>query len=125
MLAPRPLRLLTFTTLYPHPGLPNQGVFVENRLRHLVATGAAVSTVLAPVPWFPTASPRFGAWARHALAPPEEVRHGLRVLHPRFPVVPRVGMNWAPALLYAAARRALDRLLRQGERFDLIDAHYL
>jgi len=30
-----PLRLLTYTTLYPHGRAPNLGVFVENRLRHL------------------------------------------------------------------------------------------
>ena len=119
------MRLLTFTTLYPHAGLPNQGVFVENRLRHLVATGRASSTVLAPVPWFPTASPRFGSWSRFALARPEETRHGLRVLHPRYLVLPRIGMNAAPALLARAAAPAIARLLRDGKRFDAIDAHYL
>ena len=120
-----PLRLLTFTTLYPHAGQPNQGVFVENRLRHLVGTGQATSTVLAPVPWFPSASPRFGTWSRSALAPREEQRHGLRVLHPRFAAIPRIGMSVAPALLYAAAVRALAKLIRSGHHFDLIDAHYL
>ena len=119
------MRLLTFTTLYPHAGLPNQGVFVENRLRHLVATGRASSTVLAPVPWFPSRSSRFGTWARQAIAPREEQRHGLRVLHPRYMVVPRVGMTMAPGLLYAAGARALGRWRREGGQADLIDAHYL
>lgn len=121
----QPLRLLVFTTLYPHAGLPTAGVFVENRLRHLVSTGRVTATVLAPVPWFPSRSPRFGAWARFAEAPAQERRHGLRVLHPRYPVLPRLGMNLAPAFLYAAARRAVARLLAADERFDLIDSHYL
>jgi glycosyltransferase involved in cell wall biosynthesis len=120
-----PIRLLTFTTLYPHAGLPNQGVFVENRLRHLVATGLATSTVLAPVPWFPSRHPRFGGWARFARAAHEETRHGLRVLHPRYAVIPKVGMAAAPAALYAAAKGAVLRLMRQGQTFDLIDSHYL
>ena len=34
-----PFRLLTFSTLYPNAAQPNHGVFVENRLRHLVASG--------------------------------------------------------------------------------------
>ncbi len=119
------MRLLTFTTLYPHAGLPNQGVFVENRLRHLVGTGRASSTVLAPVPWFPSRSARFGAWARQAAAPREEQLYGLRVLHPRYLVVPRIGMNVAPALLYAAGARAIARWRREGGGADLIDAHYL
>ncbi len=125
MSSPQPIRLLTFTTLYPHAGLPNQGVFVENRLRHLVATGAATSTVLAPVPWFPSQNARFGGWSRFAKAAHEEHRHGLRVMHPRFAVIPKVGMAVAPAALYAAAKRAIVRLMRQGLTFDLIDSHYL
>ena len=125
MTAVQPLRLLTFTTLYPHAGLPNQGVFVENRLRHLVATGRAVSTVLAPVPWFPSRHARFGGWARFAMAENEEERHGLRVLHPRYAVIPKVGMSAAPAALYTTAKRAVQRLMRGGLAVDVIDSHYL
>ena len=120
-----PLRLLTFTTLYPDRERPNHGIFVENRLRHLVATGAAISTVLAPVPFFPLRGERFGAWGRFARIPPREDRHGLVVHHPRYPVIPRIGMSVAPLLLYLASRRALARLLAGGLAFDLIDAHYV
>ena len=120
----RSIRLLTFTTLFPDRERPNHGVFVENRLRHLVATGAATSTVLAPVPFFPFASARFGAWGRLARVPRREQRHGLAIHHPRYPVIPRIGMSVAPLLLYLASRRALRRLLAEGLNFDLIDAHY-
>ena len=120
-----PVRLLVFSTLYPHSGLPNQGVFVENRLRHLLATGEATATVLAPVPWFPFRGRRWGAWARFAHAPPFERRHAIDVHHPRYPVVPKVGMNVAPTLLFHRSLRAARRLLAGGARFDLIDAHYL
>ena len=120
-----PLRLLTFTTLYPDSARPNHGIFVENRLRHLVATGQATSTVLAPVPFFPYRSERFGVWGVLARVPEREERYGLAVHHPRYPVVPRVGMSVAPLLLYEASRRALARLLAGGLAFDLIDAHYV
>ena len=119
------IRLLTFTSLYPHAGLPNQGVFVENRLRHLVGTGEVTSTVLAPVPWFPSRHERFGAWSRHARAERHERRHGLEIHHPRFAVIPRVGMNLAPSLLAVSGERAARRLQASGLVFDLIDAHYL
>ena len=119
-----PIRLLTFSTLYPNAARPNHGVFVENRLRHLVASGAVRSTVVAPVPWFPSTAARFGDWARHARAPSAEHRHGVRVLHPRYPVLPRLGMSLAPWLLYRALLPGLHQLLGR-ERFDAIDAHYL
>ncbi|MGH7041460.1 MAG: glycosyltransferase, partial [Acetobacteraceae bacterium] len=120
-----PIRLLTFSSLYPNAAQPTHGVFVENRLRHLLGSGAARSTVLAPVPWFPFAAARFGTWAAFARVPRVEMRHGIAVHHPRFPVIPRVGMNLAPWLLYRAALPALRRLLAAGVAFDAIDAHYV
>ncbi len=118
-----PLRLLTYTTLYPHAGAPNTGVFVENRLRHLVATGEVQSLVLAPTPIVPGFAMHNPEWAKWAGAHPVEQRYGLRVEHPKFILLPR-GMNVAPWLLYLSSARALARLLRAGHRFDLIDAHY-
>ena len=124
------IHLLTFATLYPNAAQPNHGVFVENRLRHLVGSGAAVSTVLAPVPYYPRGAlaravgRRFG-WERYAGAPARESRHGLDVWHPRYAVIPKIGMNWAPDLLAAAAAPALQRLLEVGVKIDLIDAHYV
>src|SRR3954468_1506167 len=81
-----PLRLLTFSTLYPNAAQPNHGIFVENRLRHLVASGAAESTVLAPVPWFPGRTPD------RAAVPALERRHGLVLHHPRYAAPPGLGM---------------------------------
>lgn len=118
------LRLLTFSTLYPSATRPNHGVFVENRLRHLVGSGKATSIVVAPVPWFPSTHPRHGDWARMAATPAEETRHGLRILHPRYPLVPKVGMTLAPFLLYRAMVPVLRRLLAQVGPIDAIDAHY-
>jgi teichuronic acid biosynthesis glycosyltransferase TuaC len=118
-----PLRLLTYTTLYPHAGAPNSGIFVENRLRHLVATGQAQSVVLAPTPIVPGFAMRNPEWAKWTGAHAVEQRHGLRIEHPKFVLLPR-GMNVAPWLLYRSSVRPLARLLRAGHRFDLIDAHY-
>ena len=119
------LRLLTFSTLFPNAEQPNHGIFVENRLRHLLASGEAQSEVVAPVPFFPSGSAVFGEWGRLAHVPRHEVRHGIEVHHPRYPVIPRVGMSLAPTLLYRATGRFLDRLLAWGARIDAIDAHYL
>jgi glycosyltransferase involved in cell wall biosynthesis len=118
------LRILTFTTLYPNAARPQFSVFVENRLRHLVASGDVAARVLAPVPYFPFSAERFGSYASFARAPRHEERFGIEIDHPRYLTLPKVGMSMAPFLLYASARGALERLLRAGHRFDLIDAHY-
>jgi len=119
------LRLLTFSTLFPNAEQPNHGIFVENRLRHLLASGEASTEVVAPVPFFPSGSVVFGGWGRFARVPRHEVRHGIEIHHPRYPVIPRLGMSLAPMLLYRAMAPFLDRLLTGGARIDAIDAHYL
>ena len=123
--AHRPLRLLTFTTLFPHNGRPNHGIFVENRLRHLVTSGEATSTVIAPVPWFPSRSPFFGEWAKNAGAGRQEDRGQIKVYHPRFPLPPRIGMLSAPGSLFIAGARELSRLMKTGLEIDVIDGHYI
>ncbi len=118
------MKILTFTTLFPNAAQPIHGIFVETRLRHLLAAGRLSATVLAPVPWFPFTGPLFGTYAAHARAPRRARRHGIEIHHPRYPVLPKIGMNLAPSLLYHAVRPVLARLVRQGLEFDLIDAHY-
>lgn len=119
----RSIRLLVFTTLYPNTIQSRHGVFVEERLRHLVDSGRVSATVVAPVPWFPFRNPRFGAYSAFAKVPDREQRHGIDILHPRYPVIPKVGMSVAPSLMY---RWLLPALRKQVdlESFDLIDAHY-
>ena len=118
------MKILTFSTLFPNAEKPGHGIFVETRLRHLAASGQVEAKVVAPVPWFPLTHPRFGNYAQYAKVPASEMRSGLPVLHPRYPVLPKIGMSVSPMLLAAAARPTIARLIDQGFDFDLIDAHY-
>jgi teichuronic acid biosynthesis glycosyltransferase TuaC len=118
------VRILTFTTLYPNAAQPRHGVFVEQRLRQLLAAGGAEARVVAPVPWFPWRHARFGRYAEYAAVPAAESRHGIRIAHPRFASLPKVGMSLAPALLARTAVRALRAEQADGYDFDVIDAHY-
>lgn len=119
------MKLLLFSTLYPNAAQPHHGIFVENRLRHLLEATGWEARVIAPVPWFPkTASKLSSGHAAFSRVPAQERRHGLDIEHPRYPVIPKVGMTLAPSLLYAAARLSVKRLLHAGYDFDLIDAHY-
>lgn len=119
------MKVLTFSTLFPNSAQPTHGVFVEQRLRRLVASGRIEARVIAPVPWFPSINPRFGRYATLARVPRREIRGGLEVLHPRYPLPPAVGMSVAPLLLATAALRTLRKLHAGGFPFEIIDAHYL
>lgn len=119
------IRIVTISTLFPHRALPAHGVFVETRLRHLVADEDVESIVIAPVAWFPSTDSRFGPWARAAASPQQEMRFGLDVRHPRYLVIPKIGQGLTPHTLYRALKSSLGRLIDDGYRPDLIDAHYL
>jgi teichuronic acid biosynthesis glycosyltransferase TuaC len=118
------MKLLTFSTLFPNAEQPSHGIFVETRLRHLIAGGEATSRVVAPVPWFPFRHPRFGQYARFANVPKEETRFNINIAHPRYPLPPKVGMTAAPFLLANAMKPVMRRIIDGGYDFDLIDAHY-
>jgi glycosyltransferase involved in cell wall biosynthesis len=118
------IRTLLFSTLYPSSVRPSHGIFVETRLRHLLASGEVETRVVAPVPWFPFKHKCFGEYARHAAVPAYEERNGIRVDHPHYLLLPRIGMNSAPAGLARAGLKAARQLIAAGYDFDLIDAHY-
>ena len=109
------LQILTFTTLYPSAARPTHGIFVETRLRKLVESGAVSARVVAPCPWFPFTSSRFGAYAAFARTPRSETRHGIEIDHPRYPLLPKIGMNSAPLAIFAACCRCCgDRSAMAG-----------
>lgn len=118
------MKLLTFSTLFPNTEQPNHGIFVETRLRYLLASGKAESRVVAPVAWFPFKHPRFGTYARNARVPAAEVRHGIDVQHPRYLLLPKIGMELAPMMMAQSVKPAIGRIIDEGYDFDAIDAHY-
>jgi teichuronic acid biosynthesis glycosyltransferase TuaC len=118
------LKILTFTTLYPDTTRSRHGIFVESRLRQLVLHSGVEAKVVAPVPWFPWKTPMFGNYAAYARVPRQEFYHGIEVYHPRYPLLPKIGMSLTPWLMAQAVTPVLQGLQRDGYDFDVIDAHY-
>lgn len=117
------ISILTATTLFPNVAMPTHGAFVATRLRKLVESGEVKADVLAPVPWQPSWVP-YAPAGRLDRVPRLTTLDGLEVRHPRYLVVPKIGMTFTPTTLYRCMARALERLLAEGRRYDLIDAHY-
>ncbi|HEV7914996.1 MAG TPA: glycosyltransferase, partial [Albitalea sp.] len=118
------VKVLTFSSLYPSAARPRHGIFVETRLRQLLHDCDVDARVIAPVPWFPFRADLFGAYARFALTPRHEARGGLEVSHPRYLMLPRLGVRFQPASMARAAAADVAALGATGWTPDVIDAHY-
>ena len=119
------LKVVTFTTLYPNSIFPRHGIFVAERLKHLLQTNQVDVTVIVPVPWFPIKSKLFGEYGKWAQVPSIEQHSDITVHYPRYLSIPKVGMSIAPLLLALSLSGYFRRLKKELDGKFIIDAHYL
>ncbi len=117
----RRLRVLIYTTLFPNSVQPLQGNFVLERMRHLLPF--IDMSVVAPIPYFPRLNLN-ERWFRFATVPHNEQFAGFEVDHPRYFVLPKLGMATHGVSMFAGSLRQVCTRL-QATDFDLIDAHYV
>jgi glycosyltransferase involved in cell wall biosynthesis len=120
------MKILALTSLYPNASQPRHGIFIETRLRKLKALYPDLQLeVLAPIPWFPLAG-RFIA-SRKALTtvPATEVRHGIRLYHPRYLAIPGLGMYSNPFFMLLSLLWFYWRQPDVIKNADVLDGHYI
>lgn len=117
------MNILTITTLYPNSKQFRHGIFIETRLRYLLKTNKVKAKVIAPVPWFPFKSSYFKNYATYADIPKYEKQKEIEVFHPRYLVIPKIGMILTPFFMAVSLFFQIKNL-QKNEQFDLIDAHY-
>ncbi len=106
------MKLLTVTNLYPDNENPRHGVFVEERLKHILEDQSVAAEVLA-------LRPGGGNGIR------SEVRNGVRVHYLPVPTLPLV-TNWIdPFLWQHRAKPVAAEILRRFGSSLIIDAHFL
>lgn len=115
-------RLVVLSSLFPHPGQPIAGIFIQERMFR-VARRLPV-TVVVPVPWFPLQG-LLRRWKPgfRPPAPRHEFRDGVEIFYPRFLCVPAVFKRLDGWFMALGVARLAARLVREG-RCDLIDAHF-
>jgi glycosyltransferase involved in cell wall biosynthesis len=121
----RPVRVLALSSLFPNAGEPRHGIFLLHRLAHLARMPGLELRMVAPIPWLPFALRNNGRYGHYARAPQASSPEGIETLHPRYPVLPKMGMRVAPALMAAALLPSLRRIREEGFDFDVIDAYYV
>lgn len=115
-------RLVVLSTLFPHAGQPNAGLFVRERMFRVGQRFPLV--VVSPQPWFPLQwlIRRFQPGYRPP-APRQEEQRGFQVYFPRFLALPGL-LRRLDGLSMALC--CLPTLLRLRKTFgaNLIDAHF-
>lgn len=119
------MKILLFSSLFPNSARPSLGVFVENRLCHLIEDTGIEAKVIAPIPFFPFKNKIFGKYADYARAPRFDMRDGVEIYYPRYFHLPVIGAFIQSKMMAWAGIRAAKKLIKQGYDFDVIDAHYL
>ncbi len=123
---PPVMSIVTMASLFPHTGEPSLGIFVANRLFNFLKDEPSIkASVIAPVPWFPVTWKMFGRYARSAQAPDFEHFNDISVVHPKYCVLPKIGMRLLRPMLERCYHKALSKLIASGHRVDLLDGHYL
>jgi glycosyltransferase involved in cell wall biosynthesis len=113
-------RVLSLTTLYPNAASPRFGTFVARSLEALTARGDWEVTVINPIGVPPIAVGRYAALKAAAVSGAE---HGVSVHRPTFPLIPKLGGRFNPALI-ARSVLSLARRLHENAPFDLVDAQF-
>lgn len=113
-------RILSLCCLYPNPAFPNQGLFVERRLRHLAELCDV--RVLAPLALVQYGNPA-GKRLRIGIAcPKERWDSAIRVQHPRWWYPPFSG-SFIACWLFLRLLRPVARM-RRDFPFEVIDTHF-
>lgn len=120
----RTLNIALFSSLFPNSSQPRLGIFVQERLRHLIESQDIEAKVVAPVPWFPASNSCYGQFGLIGGIPERESLNNIDVYHPRYFSIPAIGKYFAPLAMAVSGYRMLRRLQSSGFQFDLIDAHY-
>jgi glycosyltransferase involved in cell wall biosynthesis len=116
------MKILVFTSLYPNNVWPHHGVFVKERMTQVSRLDQCEVKVVAPVPYFPPIKIshrwRFSQVRRY------EIIEGVEVHHPRFFMIPKVGMALYGLMMFLSVLPLVQKIRKEFD-FDLIDAHYL
>ena len=113
-------RILSIATLYPNSHAPSFGTFVARSMEALAARGDWEVTLINPIGIPPIA---FGKYRPLAAAAINGFEQGVQVYRPAFPLFPRLGTRFNPALI-ARSVIGLAKQLHADRSFDLVDAQF-
>ena len=117
------MNVLTITSLFPNLFQPDFGNFIFQRMAAFSRIHGNKEIVIAPVPYCPKFI-TIERYSKHRDLPAKEIRDGIDVFHPRYPLLPKVGMPLHGIFMFGGMKKMAQKL-HSRHRFDLIDGHYI
>ena len=116
------MKVLVFTTLFPNNIWSDHGIFVKERMTRFARLAGCQVKVVAPVPYFPPL--KIGHRWRFSQVHKHEVVDGIDVFHPRYFMIPKIGMVFHGLFMFLSIFLYVKKVQRTYD-FDVIDAHYV
>ena len=117
-------RVILLSNLFPTPADPTRGIFTLQIAREMAAS--CQLTVVCPLPWF-LRLPNwkvFRPYNRFSLVPGEYEVEGIRVVSPKYPLVPYFSEWIHPLLMFPTLYAAVRAIVRRTG-CDAINVHWL
>jgi glycosyltransferase involved in cell wall biosynthesis len=119
------MNILSISTLFPTPDMPNHGIFVYNRLKAMAKIHGNHITVLSPIPSSPAHKvlKRY-AGQQHAPLVINDPNFQGGIYHPRYLSIPGFLKDKEHISLLKSKAWSLCLKLHQESPFDVIDVHW-
>ncbi len=115
------LKILLVSNLYPNENEPTRGIFTEQIVEELSKVHRV--EVMAPTPWFPRLLNKFKS-SPHKFLPKSCVRNNVKVYHPQYLVIPKVG-RWLYGMLFFMGIFNTLRKIKKDYNPDVINVHWM
>jgi len=115
------LKILLVSNLYPNENEPTRGIFTEQIVEGLSKVNRV--EVMAPTPWFPKLFNEFIP-SPHKFLPSSCVRKNVKVYHPQYLVIPKVG-RWLYGMLFFMGIFNTLRKIKKTYNPDVINVHWM
>jgi glycosyltransferase involved in cell wall biosynthesis len=117
-------RVILLSNLFPTPSDPTRGVFTLQIAKEMASS--CELTVVCPLPWFPRlpASASFQEYNRFSRVPSGYEIDGIRVVSPKYPLLPVISEWIHPLLMFPTLYAAVRTIVRRTG-CDAINVHWL
>lgn len=115
------LKILLVSNLYPNSKEPTRGIFTEQIVKGFLENNQV--KVVAPTPWIPKFLHKIKK-STNSILPDEEIHNGVKIYHPSYLVIPKIG-RWLYGILFFLGIYNTLKKIKADFDPDVINVHWM